>query len=98
MSLSSLRTDRLITRKCGSRSRTLATSSSQREVIQAQGHSGSNQRSTRLAVSGGGPVAVSVLSAVVVVMVACYPGRLPHEPHLRRGGVSSWAQRRTADD
>src|SRR5690349_23406457 len=47
-SLSSLRTARLIRCQRTSTSRTFSTSSTQREVIQAQEHSGSNQKSTRV--------------------------------------------------
>ena len=45
-SLSSLSTERLMTWKTVCTSRTCSTSSIQRDVIQAQGHSGSNQKST----------------------------------------------------
>ena len=44
----SLSTDRLITWKVVCTSRTCSTSSIQREVIQAHGHIGSNQKSTRV--------------------------------------------------
>src|ERR1044072_170513 len=44
-SLGSLSTARLITCQRTSTGRTFSTSSIQREVIQAQGHSGSNQKS-----------------------------------------------------
>src|SRR3954449_2735306 len=46
MSLSELRYARLITWKDGAIGRTFSTSSSQRDDIQAQGQSGSNQKST----------------------------------------------------
>ncbi len=49
----SLSTARLITCQCTSRSRTFSTSSTQRLVIQAQGHSGSNQKSRVVAATAG---------------------------------------------
>src|SRR3954466_15984048 len=55
MSLSELRYARLITWKDGLIGRTFSTSSSQRDDIQAQGQSGSNQKST-----GARSVVVSV--------------------------------------
>ena len=44
----SFSTARLMTCQCVSTSRTFSTSSIQRDVIHAKGHSGSNQKSTRV--------------------------------------------------
>lgn len=49
-----------------SMSRTFSTSRTQREVIQAQGHSGSNQKSTGV-LSEGPPAAVPAVTAVTSV-------------------------------
>ena len=53
MSRPSLSTARLITCQDTSRSRTCSTSSTQREVIQAHGHRGSNQKSSLVAAMTG---------------------------------------------
>src|SRR3954466_11208257 len=82
MSLSELRYARLITWKDGLIGRTFSTSSSQRDDIQAQGQSGSNQKSTGVR---------SVVASVDCVM-ALSSGFGSARPRARGGARVLWWQ------
>ncbi|GAB2821252.1 hypothetical protein GCM10027073_60310 [Streptomyces chlorus] len=74
-------------------SRTFSTSSTQREVIQAQGHSGSNQKSTGVALDVGG---MSLLGREVrgKVRAKCCLGATPAPFPVIPAGPSSRSSRR----
>src|SRR3954447_7882571 len=86
MSLSWLRYARLLTWKEGAIGRTFSTSSSQRDVIQAQGQSGSNHKSTRV---GSVLVSVAVNGAPMVeatggVRACALQGTVPSDSVIPR--------------